>query len=81
MKEHEIHLLSKSGLKPQMFDNRFLAFEADFDSRFSNEDSVKFRYGNSGLLEANFTLRSLVDKSVLTQDLSGNFIYYEVIYF
>ena len=71
MKEHEIHQLSKPGKRPHTFDNRFFAFEADIDSRFSNDDSVKFKYGNTGLLEANFTLRNLVDKGVLREDLSG----------
>lgn len=72
MREHEIHKLSKPFKKPQMFDNRFLIFEADVDSKFSDEDSVKFKYGNNGFFEANFFLKNLVDKSVLTQDLSGN---------
>ena len=72
MREHEIHKLSKPVKKPQMFDNRFLIFEADIDSKFSDEDSVNIKYGNNGFLEANFVLKNLVDKSVLTPDLSGN---------
>lgn len=72
MREHEIHQLSKPIKKPEMFDSRFLIFETDVDTKFSNEDSVKFKYGNYNLVEANFLLKNLVDKGNSVQDLSCN---------
>jgi len=73
MKEHDKqHHHSKPLKKPEIFDKQFVNYDGDLESRFENSDSVKFRYGNSGLIEGSFVIKNLIDKNVLTEEVSCN---------
>lgn len=72
MKEHDAQHHTKPAKKPERFGDKFLSFDSDFENKFDNNDSAKFKLGNNGIIEANFVMKNLYDKNtILAGDASG----------
>lgn len=73
MRSQEAQLyLTKASKKPERFENKFFSFDSDIENKFDNDDSAKFKYGNNGVMEANFVMKNLYDKNtVLAGDAPG----------
>lgn len=76
MKEHDSqHHHSKAAKKPEKYSDKFLSFDSDFEHKFDNDDSAKFKFGNNGVMESNFVMKNLYDKNtVLAGDASGIYL-------
>ncbi len=65
-------VLNSAAKKPEKFSNKFFTIESDFENKFYNDDSAKFKFGNNQLMEANFIMKNLYHKNtILASDASG----------